>query len=95
MVCFDYAHHSDDACNAALSRMDAFASSEQRFFTTYAISASDAVLAQRSCMISLQPVTALAFADGGRLLVSGGEDTLAHAWLLMDVLDAEAATVNR
>jgi hypothetical protein len=37
----------------------------------------------------LQPATALAFADSGRLLLSGGEDALAHAWLLMDVLDAE------
>lgn len=40
----------------------------------------------------MQPVTALAFADGGRLLLSGGEDALAHVWLLMDVLDAEAPT---
>lgn len=37
----------------------------------------------------LQPVTALVFADGGRLLLSGGEDALAHAWLLLDVLDAD------
>lgn len=40
-------------------------------------------------MRMLQPVTALAFADGGRLLLSGGEDALAHAWLLLEVLDAD------
>jgi WD40 repeat protein len=32
-------------------------------------------------------VTALAFSDDGNLLLSGGEDTVACAWLLSDVLD--------
>ncbi len=36
----------------------------------------------------LQAVTALAFTDDGAVLVSAGEDTVACAWLLMDVLDA-------
>jgi hypothetical protein len=40
-------------------------------------------------MHMLQPVAALAFANGGRLLLSGGEDALAHAWLLLEALDAE------
>ena len=35
-------------------------------------------------------MTALAFSDGGDVLLSGGEDTLVHAWLLLDVLDASA-----
>ena len=35
----------------------------------------------------LQAVTALAFTDDGAALVSAGEDTVACAWLLMDVLD--------
>lgn len=39
----------------------------------------------------LQPVTSLAFSDGGDVLISGGEDTLVHAWLLIDLLDAAAA----
>lgn len=38
----------------------------------------------------LQPVTALAFSDGGDVLLSGGEDTLVHVWLLLDLLDAAA-----
>jgi pre-rRNA-processing protein IPI3 len=33
-------------------------------------------------------VTALAFSDGGYMLVSGGEDTMVHVWLVMDALDA-------
>ena len=41
-----------------------------------------------STAVVLQPVTALAFSDGGDVLLSGGEDTLVHAWLLLDVLDA-------
>ena len=40
-------------------------------------------------MHTLQPVAALAFGDGGRVLLSGGEDALAHAWLLLEALDAE------
>ncbi len=36
----------------------------------------------------LQAVTALAFTDDGTVLLSAGEDTVACAWLLMDVLDA-------
>lgn len=36
-----------------------------------------------------QAVTALAFSDDGCLLVSGGEDTVASAWLLADALDAQ------
>jgi hypothetical protein len=39
----------------------------------------------------LQAVTALAFSDDGAVLLSGGEDTVACAWLLSDVLDASAA----
>lgn len=35
-----------------------------------------------------QAVTALAFTDDGAVLLSTGEDTVACAWLLMDVLDA-------
>ncbi len=35
-------------------------------------------------------MTALAFSDGGDVLLSGGEDTLVHAWLLLDLLDASA-----
>ena len=38
----------------------------------------------------LQTVTALAFSQDGSLLLSGGEDTAAHCWTLMEVLDAEA-----
>lgn len=38
-----------------------------------------------------QAVTALAWAEGGRLLVSAGADTLAAAWQLLDLLDAPAA----
>lgn len=37
-----------------------------------------------------KPVSVLVFADGGRVLVSGGSDALVHAWLLADVTDAEA-----
>lgn len=33
-------------------------------------------------------MTALAFTDDGAVLLSAGEDTVACAWLLMDVLDA-------
>ena len=33
-------------------------------------------------------MTALAFSGGGDALLSGGEDTLVHAWLLLDLLDA-------
>ena len=36
----------------------------------------------------MQAVTAVAFSDDGSVLVSGGEDTIACAWLLSDVLDA-------
>ena len=36
-------------------------------------------------------MTALAFTDDGAALLSGGEDTVVAAWLLMDVLDAAAA----
>ena len=36
----------------------------------------------------MQAVTALAFSDDSCVLVSGGEDTVACAWLLSDVLDA-------
>lgn len=36
----------------------------------------------------MQAVTALAFSDDGAVLLSGGEDTVASAWLLSDVLDA-------
>jgi len=36
----------------------------------------------------VQAVTALAFSDDGAVLLSGGEDTVASAWLLSDVLDA-------
>ena len=39
---------------------------------------------------AVQPVAALAFADQGRMLVSGGGDAIVHAWLLAQVLDAEA-----
>ena len=39
----------------------------------------------------LQAVTALAFAEGGRLLVSAGGDTLVAVWQLLDVLDAPAS----
>ena len=39
----------------------------------------------------IQAVTALAFTDDGAALLSGGEDTVVSAWLLMDVLDAAAA----
>ena len=39
----------------------------------------------------MQAVTALAFTDDGAVLLSGGEDTVVSAWLLMDVLDAGAA----
>jgi hypothetical protein len=38
-----------------------------------------------------QAVTALAFAEGGRVLVSAGGDTLAAAWQLLDLLAAPAA----
>ena len=38
-----------------------------------------------------QAVTALAFAEGGRLLVSAGGDTLVAVWQLLDVLDAPAS----
>ena len=38
-----------------------------------------------------QAVTALAFTDDGAVLLSGGEDTVVSAWLLMDVLDAGGA----
>lgn len=38
-----------------------------------------------------QAVTALAFAEGGRLLVSAGGDTLVATWQLLDVLDAPAS----
>jgi len=41
-----------------------------------------------ACDPAPQPVTALAFSDGGDVLLSGGEDTLVHAWLLLDLLDA-------
>ena len=36
-------------------------------------------------------MTALAFAEGGRLLVSAGGDTLVAVWQLLDVLDAPAS----
>ena len=40
-------------------------------------------------LCKLQAVTCLAFAQhSGGLLLSGGEDTVAAAWLLMDVMDA-------
>ena len=41
--------------------------------------------------LSPQAVTALAFAEGGRLLVSAGGDTLVAVWQLLDVLDAPAS----
>jgi hypothetical protein len=37
-------------------------------------------------------VTALAFSETGGILLSGGADTGAAAWLLADVLDAAAAS---
>ncbi|BDA48951.1 WD repeat-containing protein 18 [Coccomyxa sp. Obi] len=42
----------------------------------------------RSWPAHYKAVTALAFTDDGAVLVSAGEDTVACAWLLMDVLDA-------
>ena len=39
----------------------------------------------------LQALTALAFSDDDAVLLSGGEDTVACAWLLSDVLDASQA----
>jgi WD40 repeat protein len=33
-------------------------------------------------------VSCLAFSDGGGVLLSGGEDTLVHSWLLAELLDA-------
>ena len=38
-----------------------------------------------------QAVTALAFAEGGRLLVSAGGDTLVAVWQVLDVLDGPAS----
>ena len=35
-----------------------------------------------------QAVTVLRFSSKGTILLSGGEDTVALAWLLMDLLDA-------
>ena len=35
-------------------------------------------------------MTALAFADDGCLLLSGGEDAVVSAWVLMDILDASS-----
>ncbi len=49
-----------------------------------------AALAADKSEPALQPVTALAFSDGGDVLLSGGEDTLVHTWLLLDVLDLSA-----
>lgn len=46
--------------------------------------------AGRATHLAVQAVTVLRFADDGTVLVSGGEDTLASAWLLMDLLDASA-----
>ena len=37
-----------------------------------------------------QAVTVLRFSGDGSVLLSGGEDTVALAWLLMDLLDASA-----
>lgn len=34
-----------------------------------------------------QAVSVLAFAEGGSVLVSGGDDTLVNVWLLADLLD--------
>ncbi|KAK9826171.1 hypothetical protein WJX81_003129 [Elliptochloris bilobata] len=45
----------------------------------------------RSWPAHYKAVTALAFAEGGRLLLSAGGDTLAAAWQLLDVLDAPAS----
>lgn len=38
-----------------------------------------------------KPVSALVFVDGGRMLVSGGNDALVHAWLVADVADANGS----
>lgn len=37
-----------------------------------------------------QAVSCLAFSESGGILLSGGEDTMASAWLLADVLDGTA-----
>ena len=41
--------------------------------------------------VILQAVAVLKFSGDGAVLLSGGEDTVASAWLLMDLLDASAA----
>ena len=43
-----------------------------------------------SCLSS-QAVAVLKFSDDGHILLSGGDDTVASAWLLMEVLDASAS----
>lgn len=44
----------------------------------------------RSWPAHYKTVTALVFSQDGSLLLSGGEDTAAHCWTLMELLDAEA-----
>lgn len=39
----------------------------------------------------MQAVTVLRFSGDGSMLLSGGEDTVASAWLVMDLLDASAS----
>ena len=39
----------------------------------------------------VQAVAVLRFSGDGAVLLSGGEDTVASAWLLMDLLDASAS----
>jgi hypothetical protein len=46
------------------------------------------------CCFGLQAVSCLTFADGGNVLVSGGEDTLLAAWSLGMCLD-QGALVGR
>lgn len=49
------------------------------------------LLLRRHVSWHAQAVTALAFSDDGAVLLSGGEDTIACAWLLSDALDASPA----
>ncbi|CAK0786493.1 hypothetical protein CVIRNUC_009706 [Coccomyxa viridis] len=45
----------------------------------------------RSWPAHYKAVAVLRFSDDGAVLLSGGEDTVASAWLLMDLLDASAS----